>query len=353
VASVKIYRVVNGEDSYVGDAVFVEGARPDVAGQYPDYPLNTRAGWGYMLLTNFLPDGELILKAIAKDVTGYQVVLGTKTVIIDNANGTLPFGAIDSPTQGGSANGAAFRNNGWALAAKGNTIPVDGSTINVFVDGVAIGKAHYNLYREDIATLFPGYNNSNGAWGYLDFDTTAYSNGVHTISWSVKDDKGNEDGIGSRYFAIKNVESRTGAQNRSRFSLPLDLKHANLKRDNEQIADDYTGSVILRKGFGENLPGVGIYADQSGALHVEMKELGRIQLELDDNPGPGRHYTGFMNANGKLGSLPVGSTLDTTTGRFSFQAGPGFRGEYSLLFFITENGITSKKHVKITIALGN
>ncbi|MCX6563247.1 MAG: hypothetical protein NTU60_06545, partial [Candidatus Aminicenantes bacterium] len=40
---------------FVGYGLFVEGARPDVETGYAGYPLNYRAGWGYMLLTNFLP----------------------------------------------------------------------------------------------------------------------------------------------------------------------------------------------------------------------------------------------------------------------------------------------------------
>lgn len=40
---------------YIGSACFVEGARPDVARAYPDYPERTKAGWGYMMLTNMLP----------------------------------------------------------------------------------------------------------------------------------------------------------------------------------------------------------------------------------------------------------------------------------------------------------
>ncbi|NIM17494.1 MAG: DUF1565 domain-containing protein, partial [Candidatus Aminicenantes bacterium] len=60
VTSVKIYRdPVSGEGGsniYIGDAVLVEGARPDVEAAFPDYPNNSRAGWGYMMLTNFLPN---------------------------------------------------------------------------------------------------------------------------------------------------------------------------------------------------------------------------------------------------------------------------------------------------------
>jgi len=41
---------------YIGDAVFVDGARPDVETAYPNAPFNYRAGWGYLMLTNGLPN---------------------------------------------------------------------------------------------------------------------------------------------------------------------------------------------------------------------------------------------------------------------------------------------------------
>ena len=44
---------------FVGFAVFIDGARTDVAALYPQYPQKTRAGWGFMVLTNMLPDVPL------------------------------------------------------------------------------------------------------------------------------------------------------------------------------------------------------------------------------------------------------------------------------------------------------
>ncbi|NIM84094.1 MAG: hypothetical protein GTO20_35335 [Candidatus Aminicenantes bacterium] len=210
VESVKIYREGNdpGNDLiYIGDAVLVEGARPDVEQAYPTYPMNHKAGWGYMMLTNFLPNGGngmFTLHAIAKDVSGHTVTLGTKTITCDNANAVKPFGAIDTPAQGGTASGSNFINWGWVLTPRPNSIPTDGSTINVLVDGVHIGHPTYNIYRPDIAALFPGYANSNGAVGYFYLDTTQYEDGVHTIQWTVTDSAGNTEGIGSRYFVIRN-----------------------------------------------------------------------------------------------------------------------------------------------------
>ncbi|MCP4154821.1 MAG: hypothetical protein GY757_44275, partial [bacterium] len=105
------------------------------------------------------------------------------------------------------ASGAAFRTAGWVLTPMPNKIPEDGSTIDVYVDGSRLGNAIYGLNRPDIAALFPGYANSDGALAYFDFDTNAFENGVHNIYWVVTDDAGNTEGIGSRYFSIRNSSS--------------------------------------------------------------------------------------------------------------------------------------------------
>ena len=48
------------------------------------------------------------------------------------------------------------------------------------------GHPVYNNNRSDIATLFPGYANSNGAIGYYMLNTTSLANGTHTIAWTVQ-----------------------------------------------------------------------------------------------------------------------------------------------------------------------
>ena len=187
--------------------MFVEGARADVEQAYPEYPLNYQAGWGYMMLTNFLPNsgnGTYTIHAFATDMEDNRTLLGSKTISCDNANATKPFGTIATPAQGGSASGTAYRNWGWALTPQPKMIPLDGSTLDVFVDGVPIGKVTYGFARPDIQRLFPGYKNVDTAVGFFELDTTLYPNGVHTIQWRVIDDAGARDGIGSRYFMIQN-----------------------------------------------------------------------------------------------------------------------------------------------------
>lgn len=198
---------------YVGDAALVTGARPDVQQAYPSYPGNAQAGWGLQLLTDELPSNTVVgvgngtfkLHAIAHAADGQSLDLGTRTITVNNAGAVQPFGTLDTPAQGGTASGSAYVNFGWAVTpVPTSVIPKDGSTIGVYIDNKLVGHPVYNQYRADIATLFPGLQNSGGAVGYFVIDTTKLANGVHTIAWVVTDSAGRATGIGSRYFSVVN-----------------------------------------------------------------------------------------------------------------------------------------------------
>lgn len=210
ITKVDIWREMGGGLAYIGDAEFVAGTRPDVEGDFPNAPLNYRAGWGFMILTNELPNigaglgnGTYKLHAIAHNRTGATQDLGTKTITVDNAHASNPFGTIDTPGQGQVQTGAIV-NFGWVVTQQPYIVPFDGSTIWVIVDGQYLGHPAYNNYRVDIATLFPGLNNSNGAVGFFYIDTTALTNGIHSIAWGLTDNASRSAGIGSRYFYVFN-----------------------------------------------------------------------------------------------------------------------------------------------------
>jgi hypothetical protein len=365
VESVKIYRQKGGSRVYIGDAVFVEGARPDVEQAYPDYPMNYRAGWGYMMLTNFLPNGgngTFTIDAIAADTDGNEVTLGSKTIYCDNANAVKPFGAIDTPTQGGTASGTGFVNWGWVLTPQPNNIPTNGSTINVYVDGVELGHPTYNIYRVDIAGLFPGYANSSGAAGYFYLDTTAYANGVHTIQWTAADNADNTDGIGSRYFTIQNTggDAVSTAQSAKR-------KAAAFKINLEHVPIDYSLPVHVKKGCKQDGAPLEIYPDDHGLINIRVKELERLEIHflegtrglaplpelalLSDYSGSSFGILkGFQLIGNHSRELPIGSTLDNRRGIFYWQLGVGFIGEYRLVFLQKDkNDTISKRMIKITI----
>jgi len=111
-----------------------------------------------------------------------------------------------TPT-GGTTSGSSYVNFGWALTPQPASIPTNGSTIYVWVDGVAMGHPTYDQYRADIATLFPGYANSDGAVGFFYLNPSTLAEGAHSIAWSVEDSLGRLDGIGSRYFSVSHDES--------------------------------------------------------------------------------------------------------------------------------------------------
>jgi hypothetical protein len=336
VESVKIYRMEGSTSVYIGDAVFVKGARPDIEQAYPGYPFNDQAGWGYMMLTNFLPDkgnGTFTIYAEATDREGHQVTLGTKTIICDNAHAFKPFGAIDTPRQGGTASGSHFINWGWVLTPQPNSIPFDGSTINVYIDGVNIGHPVYNNYRQDIARLFLGYGNSNGAGGYFYLDTTAYENGVHTIHWIATDDAGNTDGIGSRYFTIQNT-----GENREHSAQRLEGRGGSPRPPIDTI--DISTPVKIIKGTNRNVEPQSVFPGESGDITIEIKELERLEIQFLD---PGESILDIT-------PLPIGSTLDRKRGVFCWQPGPGFVGEYAFVFIRkTADGKFNKKNITIKI----
>jgi len=145
---------------YVGDAIFIEGARPDLPGAFPTYPRNTEGGWGMMLLTNFLPgqgNGVYSLAVWARDVEGFSTLLGSRTITCDNAHANLPFGTIDTPIQGETLSGAEYVNFGWALTQQPKIITKNILDMLVYIDGVVLGNTEYGFFRSDIATLFPGF----------------------------------------------------------------------------------------------------------------------------------------------------------------------------------------------------
>jgi hypothetical protein len=223
VARVRIYRSPVGTEApgdpygvYIGETQFVSDVRPDIASQNPNYPRKERGGWGLMVLTNMLPNsagsgplgnGTFTLRAVATDAEGNSAVLGQSTITVNNASATKPFGTLDAPTPGQIVSGTTAV-WGWALTPGTAKILENGSTIRVYVDGRSVGYlstgGEYNISRPDIVSLFPGYTNTNGAAGVFYLNTRTLTNGMHSIAWSVTDNQGRADGIGSRYFFVQN-----------------------------------------------------------------------------------------------------------------------------------------------------
>jgi hypothetical protein len=328
VEKVDIVLELNGTMLSLGSAIFVRGARPDVETAYPDYPISDRAGWGYMLLTNYLPNGGngvYTLHAVAHDIEGNSTTLGTKTITIDNANAVRPFGALDTPGPGGVAFGDAFINFGWVLTPMPNSIAADGSTIDVVVDGVTVGNPVFGQYRSDIAEFFPGLANSEGAGGYFYLDTTGLDDGLHTIQWVATDSAQNTDGIGSRFFMVQN-----GSNAGRKFSAAAEKRRAAPDCEPFPVA---AGTIALKKGFSKTHQYSEIVPNKNGVYHIVIRELEPLEIRL---PSPGADTLSRFSGQEMVGvnsrPLPVGSTFDRENGVFYWQPGFGFLGNYRLAF---------------------
>jgi BACON domain-containing protein/all-beta uncharacterized protein len=356
---------------FLGDAVQVDGARPDVQALFPNSPRNTRAGWGYLLLTNFLPglgNGTFKLYAIADDADGHSTTLGTKTITCTNSSATAPFGAIDTPVQGGTVSGTVT-NFGWVLSnGPARSDPPSGGTVRVVIDGaLAPGVPSGWTSRSDLTGLFPAatYPGIVNALGVAAFDSTTLTNGVHTISWLVTDNLGSASGIGSRYFTVSSgslyldpsqpgVTASGGSQAVAGPAFLALPRAAALRLDTvTSLAGEIAAApadvrtINGRRGYDLNAALRG-YSYHDGVVTIQSEELDRIELCLSETAG--HRYTGYLRVGGVLAPLPIGSSLNAATGAFTWQPGVAFVGKYDLVFVRWSGGrAVARQDVRIVL----
>lgn len=341
VVQVRIVRdPVSGEGSspiFIGNAVFVDGARTDVPPLYPASPLNTRGGWGYLMLTNFLPaggNGTFRLHAYADDADGHSTRLGTRIMTAANASATRPFGAIDTPAQGFTISGTSFDNFGWVLSPKpARADPPGGGTVTVVIDGAVVGSPAGWTSRSDLSALFSAteYPGVQTALAVHTFDPSQLANGLHTIVWAVTDSANNSDGIGSRYFTVT-----SGTAGPSQTSMGSASVAANPERPGQPLGDLRLSSPVRgaafvgRRGFDLDAPFRALAVGDADRLLIEGEELDRFELRPAD--GASGRYTAHLRSGESLGPLPIGSRFDPATGTFTWQPGVGFIGRYDVVF---------------------
>ena len=184
-----------------------------------------------------------------------------------------------------------------------------------------------------------------GAVGYFYLDTREYLNGVHTIAWSVQDNAGNQDGVGSRYFTIVNI-GRDGTagtnSNDNQLSRPHYFSVSQVHQATLSVEP-----VFVKKGYDRNSPWQIFYPDSSGIITVGLKEDERIEMLIS----PGAYTYGYMMVGEQRRLLPLGSTLESANGIFYWQVGPAFFGQHQLVFVEkVGNSQFKKKIIKVMIS---
>ena len=337
---------------FVGFAVFIDGARPDVAATYPTFPVNTKGGWGFMVLTNTLPsqgNGTFVFHMWAKDRDGHSVAIGSRTMTCANGTSILPFGAIDTPTQGGVASGAAYNVFGWVLSRTNRADPPGGGTVVVQVDGVTVGNPGGWTARPDLTATFPGFPGITTALAVFGLDTTSLANGLHTIQWVATDNMSRTEGIGSRFFTVSNGTGAVTAAGAMIAAGEAQAHAAFRAGELEGIADAPldSGAIVGRRGWDLTAPYLAFAAGGSGRVLVRSEEVNRVELRL----GPAEHYSGRLRTSAGLSPLPIGSHLDGRTGVFTWAPGVGFVGAYDLVFVRWDGTAAVARHeVRIILA---
>jgi hypothetical protein len=345
-----------GVQVYIGDAAFVDGARPDVQTSFPNSPFNSRAGWGYLMLTNFLPglgNGTFRIHAYADDADGHTTLLGSKTITCSNSASIAPFGAVDTPAQGEVISGSSYNNFGWVLSpgARRADVPGGGS-VTVFVDGVNVGAPLGWSARPDLTTLFPAadYSGVANAAAVFPLNTTTLANGVHTIAWIVTATSGGTSGVGSRFFTVSNSSlfadpgravAAPAAWNVIGSSAAVTTPGATV----DGVPIDRT-SFTGRRGFDLEAP-LRAYDATGDRFVVDAEELDRIELRLGGEPG---EHAGYVRVANDLAGLPIGSTLDLSSGTFTWMPGVAFVGAYDFVFVRAVGGrAIARRDVRIVL----
>ena len=136
-----------------------------------------------------------------------------------------------------------------------------------------------------------------------------------------------------------------------------------------KIPVDYSSPVGVLKRFNRNVKPLKSYPDENGNITIEIRELERIEIYLNDYQAEGnalvnedisnnskfkiqnsKFYSVYQVVGSQLRSLPIGSTLDRERGIFYWHPGPGYVGEYRLVFIKKrKNGEMAKNNIIIEI----
>ena len=174
VQAVEVWRdAVSGEPAgplFMGTATFVAGARPISRRRTRGTPTRTgRGGATCCSPTCFPAGGNGTYSCTCGRSTG-------RAARPSSARGPSPArtprrrsrsGRSTLRGRGRRSKGSGYVVFGWALTPQTGTIPTDGSTIWVYVDGTPRGHPVYNQYRSDVGTFLPGVREHERRGGVL------------------------------------------------------------------------------------------------------------------------------------------------------------------------------------------
>ena len=319
----------------------------------------SRAGWGYLMLTNFLPNlgnGTFRLHAIADDADGHSTILGTKTITCTNSTATTPFGAIDTPGQGGTVSGTTSRTSAGCSRA-GRAARIRRRRHGAGRDRRRVHQRRPRRMDEPSGSdgavprgAVSGRSAPRSAWPRS--TPRALTNGVHTIAWVVTDNLGSRGR--HRQPLLHGVERQPGAR-----LMPSACLRRGSARDgrrssnaNSAASGRQAPASSGRRGFDLDDAAADVCRprrrrDDPGGGARSHRAAAGARRSTDQVEGT---FTGYLRVAGGLAPLPIGSALNAATGAFTWQPGVGFVGPYDLVFARWENGrAVARQDVRIVL----
>src|SRR5262249_43902829 len=129
------------------------------------------------------------------------VVLGRRTIDIDNTINQPPFGSVDTPDLANAYNASgSFPVQGWAADTDGI------ASVDIYMDGGILQAAVYGDARPDVANTFPDFPAALYSWFIANIDSTRLTDGIHYMEVKATDRQGLTRLIGARQLQVFNEE---------------------------------------------------------------------------------------------------------------------------------------------------
>lgn len=167
--------------------------RPDVRQVFPSYPNAETSGYRLEASISPLSSGTHLILVEVTDTAGQRTVLGPRAINLVNGGNLAPFGFLDGPPPGAVA-GNSLQIAGWALDDRGV------SRVELWVDGLFMGRATYGVQRPDVGLVFPGYpNNPLSGFSAL-LNTFGLTPGSHQLVIRIVDNQELSTDLPARAF---------------------------------------------------------------------------------------------------------------------------------------------------------
>jgi hypothetical protein len=155
-------------------------SRPDVCAAYPGRAGCPNVGYTYSLNTATLTPGSHTITVTATDSDGTPDTGSTSVTVIVAGTPVPPSVFIDSPASGATVSGTVTV-AGWVID-NASTVGTAISSVEVLVDGTAVGTATYGSSRQDVCAAYPGRPGCPNVGYSYSLNTAALTAGSHTIT---------------------------------------------------------------------------------------------------------------------------------------------------------------------------